>query len=100
MNAVIHSASLAVTAAAVTSMAATLVATRHLTTALTVFLDLLLAASLLRLALPADPSQLLAVVALLVLKRLASSGLRRAHGAAGRQDVRIRRPGGRRPAST
>lgn len=78
MTGLIGTAALAVTVAALVSAAATLVATRRLLIALGVLLDMLLAASLLRLALNPSPAQLGGTALLVLVKRLASAGLRRA----------------------
>ena len=58
MTGLIGTAALAVTGAALVSAAATLAATRRVLIALGVLLDMLLAASLLRLALTPSPAQL------------------------------------------
>jgi hypothetical protein len=71
-------AGLLVTVAGFASGAATLVATRRLLTALSVLLDMLLAASLLRLAVAPTWAQLGGTALLVLVKRLASAGLRRA----------------------
>jgi len=63
------------TAAALLSGALALLVTRKLGMALAVLLDLLLAAGLLRLALPPTPQRLL-TAASLVVRRLAGVGLR------------------------
>lgn len=78
MRAVVEAASLVVAAAAVAAGCACLAATRSVLVALPVLLDLLLAAGLLRLALTPTPAQLAAVAALLVVKRVASYGIRNA----------------------
>jgi len=72
------SAALLVTGAALLSAAAALLATRSALTSLTVLLDMLLAASLLRLVLDPTPVQLAGTALVVVVKRLASAGLRRA----------------------
>jgi hypothetical protein len=71
-------AALLVTVAALVSAAAALIATRRVLTAMSVLLDMLLAASLLRLALDPTPTQLAGTALLVLVKRLASAGLRRA----------------------
>ncbi len=78
MTGTITTAALLVTAAALLSAAATLLATRRVLTALPVLLDMLLAASLLRLILHPSPAQLGSTALLVLVKRLASAGLRRA----------------------
>lgn len=81
MNDVINSAVLLVTMAAVVSAAAVLVATSRITVAMPVLLDMLLAASILRLVLHPTPTQLTGTALLILIKRLASSGVRRAAAA-------------------
>lgn len=81
MTALVEAASLAVAAAAVVAGCACLTATRSVLVALPVLLDLLLAAALLRLALTQTPAQLAAVVALVLVKQVASYGIRNAQQA-------------------
>lgn len=78
MTGAIGTATLLVTAAALVAAAATLAATRRLLTALSVLLDMLLAASLLRLSLNPTAAQIGGTALLVVVKRLAWAGLRRA----------------------
>ena len=78
MTGAVDTAALLVIAAALLSAAATLLATRTVLTALPVLLDMLLAASLLRLTLHPTPAQLGGTALLVLIKRLASSGIRRA----------------------
>jgi len=78
MTGLIGTAALAVTGAALVSAAATLAATRRVLIALGVLLDMLLAASLLWLALTPSPAQLGGTALIVLIKRLASAGLRRA----------------------
>ena len=78
MTSTIDTVALLVTGAALLSAAATLLATRRVLTALPVLLDMLLAASLLRLTLHPTPGQLGGTALLVLVKRLASAGLRRA----------------------
>ena len=81
MTGLIAAAALLVTVVAFVSAAAALVATRRTAVALPVLLDLLLAAGLLRLALQPSPTQLAGTALLVLVKRLASSGIRHAAGA-------------------
>lgn len=81
MNGLIDTAALLVTGAAVVCAAAALLATSRITTALQVLLDMLLAASILRLVLHPSPAQLTGTALLILIKRLASSGVRRAAAA-------------------
>ncbi len=81
MNDLINTAALLVTAAAVVSAAAALLATSRITTALQILLDMLLAASLLRLILNPTPTQLAGTALLILIKRLASSGVSQAAAA-------------------
>ena len=74
-------AALLVTAAALICAALALAATRSVTVALPVLLDLLLAATLLRLAQRPTPTQLAATALLVLIRRLVSVGLHRAAGA-------------------
>jgi len=74
----ISTAALLVTVAALVSATAALLATRRVLPTLSVLLDMLLAASLLRLALDPTPVQLAGAALLVLVKRLASAGLRRA----------------------
>jgi hypothetical protein len=76
----LSTAALVVTMAALGSAAATLLATRRVLLSLAVLLDMLLAASFLRLATDPAPAQLGGTALLVLVKRLASSGLRRATG--------------------
>jgi len=89
VTAAITTAALLVTLAALVSAALALLVTRRPAVALPVLLDLLLAAGLLRLALQPSPTQLAGTALLVLVKRLASSGIRVAAGArsapAGRQ---------------
>ena len=78
VSGVIGAGALLVTLAALVSAGAALFATREPSTALPVLLDMLLAASLLRLALDPTLTQLAGTALLVVVKRLASYGLRRA----------------------
>ena len=78
MSTLATSAALLVTGAALLSATAALLATRSVVVALPVLLDLLLAASLLRLTLLPSYPQLAATAVLVLVKRLASSGVRRA----------------------
>jgi hypothetical protein len=78
VTSVIGAAGLLVTVAGLASAAATLVATRRLLTALSVLLDMLLAAGLLRLTLAPTWAQLGGTALLVLVKRLASAGLGRA----------------------
>ena len=78
MTDAITTAALLVTVAALAAAGAALAATRRPLTALTVLLDMLLAASLLRLALEPTPAQVGGTALLVLVKRLASAGLRRA----------------------
>lgn len=77
-GALLSGAALLVSAAALVAAALALVRTRSLAVALPVLLDLLLAATLLRLAARPTPTQLAATAGLVLVKRLASSGVRRA----------------------
>ncbi|WP_138761006.1 hypothetical protein [Modestobacter altitudinis] len=81
MTGAISAAALLVTLAALVSAAAALFATRRVLLTLSVLLDMLLAASLLRLALDPTPAQLAGTALLVLVKRLASSGVRRATAA-------------------
>jgi hypothetical protein len=81
VNDVIGTAALLVTVAALVSAGAALLASRRPLIGLTVLLDLLLAASLLRLAVDPAPIQLAGTALLVLVKRLASAGLRRAAAA-------------------
>lgn len=83
MNAVLGGASLLVAVAALVSAAGALWATGRVTVALPVLLDLLLAAGLLRLALRPSPVALLGTALLVLVKRLASAGVRRAAASRG-----------------
>lgn len=76
MTAAVTSASLLVTLAALLCSAAALLVTRRPAVALPVLLDLLLAASLLRLALRPAPAQLAGTALLVLVKRLVSVGIR------------------------
>ena len=87
MTALLTNAALLVTAAALLSAVAALLATRSMVVALPVLLDLLLAASLLRLTLHPTGTQLAATALLVLVKRLASSGLRRAASSRAQQPV-------------
>ena len=78
MRTLISAAALLVTAAALLSAGAALLVTRRVTVALPVLLDMLLAVSLLRLALDPTPTQLASTALLVLVKRLASAGVRRA----------------------
>ncbi|WP_138732499.1 hypothetical protein [Modestobacter excelsi] len=78
MTGALSTAALLVTVAALVSAAAALLATRRIVPTLSVLLDMLLAASLLRLALDPTPVQLAGTALLVLVKRLASAGLRRA----------------------
>lgn len=84
MNGLIDSAVLLITMAAVISAAAVLLSTSRITVAIQVLLDMLLAASILRLVLHPSPVELTGTAVLILIKRLASSGVRRA--AAARQE--------------
>ena len=84
MSTVLRFAALLVTSAAVIAAGTTLAATRRVTVALPVLLDLLLAAGLLRLALHPGPAQLLGTALLVVVKRLASAGIASARTARAR----------------
>lgn len=75
MEQLLQTGALLCTAAALLSGALALLVTRKLGMALAVLLDLLLAAGLLRLALPPTPQRLL-TAASLVVRRLAGVGLR------------------------
>ena len=81
MNEAINAAILLLTAAGVISAAAVLLATSRITMALPVLLDMLLAASILRLIIHQTPSQLLGTALLVLIKQVASSGVRRASAA-------------------
>jgi len=81
MTGAFSAAALLVTVAALVSAAAALLATRRVLPTLAVLLDMLLAASLLRLALDPTPVQLAGTALLVLVKRLASAGLRRATAA-------------------
>ena len=81
MNEAINAAILLVTAAGVIAAAAVLLATSRITMALPVLLDMLLAASILRLIIHQTPSQLLGTALLVLIKQVASSGVRRASAA-------------------
>lgn len=75
MSTALGTAALLCTLAALLSGAAVLLATRRVDVALPVLLDLLLAAGLLRLALQPSPAQLAGTALLVLVKRLASSGI-------------------------
>ena len=81
MSQAVTTAALLVTLAALVCAALTLLVTRRPAVALPVLLDLLLAAGLLRLALQPTPAQLAGTALLVLVKRLASSGIRSAAGA-------------------
>lgn len=78
MTAAVTTTALLITLAALISFGAALLVTRRVAIALPVLLDLLLAASLLRLSLQPSPAQLGGTALLVLVKRLASSGIRRA----------------------
>ena len=78
MSVAVGAAALLVTIGALLAAAAALWSTRRVLPALTVLLDMLLAASLLRLAVDPTLTQLAGTALLVVVKRLASAGLRRA----------------------
>jgi len=78
VTALITSAALLVTLAALLSAAAALLATSRPSVALPVLLDLLLAAGLLRLALQPSFPQLAGTGLLVLVKRLAATGIRSA----------------------
>lgn len=90
MSAAVGWAALLVTVGALLSAAAALESTRRVLPALTVLLDMLLAASLLRLAVDPTLMQLAGTALLVVVKRLASAGLRRATATRTRRAVRPR----------
>ena len=81
MSEVVGQAASLVDLLALVTAAGTLLATRSAAVALPVLLDLLLAASLLRLALHPTPAQLAGTALLVLVKRLAASGVRRAGAA-------------------
>ena len=81
MTDALGTAALLVTGAALLSTAATLLATGRVLVALGVLLDLLLAAGLLRLASSPTVAQLGSTALLVLVKRLASAGLRLGPGA-------------------
>lgn len=81
MSMLLAGAALLVTVAVLICAALALAATRSVTVALPVLLDLLLAATLLRLTQQPDTYQLAAVALLVLIKRLGSVGLRRAASA-------------------
>ena len=93
MTALVTSAALLVTAAAVVCAALALARTRSAAVALPVLLDLLLGATLLRLALRPTPTQLATTAALVAVKRLASVGVQRAgrtrRSSVGQRDGRV-----------
>ena len=78
MTALLTDAALLVTATALVAAALALARTRSLAVALPVLLDLLLAATLLRLAARPTPTQLAATAGLVLVKRLGTLGVRRA----------------------
>ena len=77
MSGLLAIGALLVTLAALVSAAAALLVTGQLTLALPVLLDMLLAASLLRLTVQPSLPQLASTALLVLVKRLASSGVRR-----------------------
>ena len=81
MNEAINAATLLVTAAGVISAASVLLATSRITMALPVLFDMLLAASILRLVIHQTPNQILSTALLVLIKQVASSGVRRASAA-------------------
>ena len=81
MTTAITTAALLVTLGALVSGTLALLVTRRPAVALPVLLDLLLAASLLRLTLQPSPTQLAGTALLVLVKRLASTGIRAATGA-------------------
>ena len=81
MSSAVANAALLVTAAGLVSAGLALLVTRRVLVATTVLLDMLLAASLLRLAFDPSTAQLLGTALLVLVKRLASAGLRRAAAA-------------------
>lgn len=91
MNAALRDASLLVVSAALLASGAALLATGRVVVALPVLLDLLLAASLLRLVSQPTLLQLAGTGLLLAVKRLASIGVRTAAMA---RTVAVGRPGG------
>ncbi len=78
MTALLPDAALLVTAAALVAAGLALARTRSLAVALPVLLDLLLAATLLRLAAQPTPTQLASTAGLVLVKRLGSLGVQRA----------------------
>ena len=98
MTTALTSAALLVTLAALVSAGLALLATRRLSVALPVLLDLLLAASLLRLAVQPSPTQLAGTALLVLVKRLASTGIRLATTTRTRPST-ARRGGPPRPGS-
>ena len=78
MSTAVGAAALLVTVGALLSAAFALESTRRVLPALTVLLDMLLAASLLRLAVDPTLVQIAGTALLVVVKRLATAGLRRA----------------------
>lgn len=76
MEQLLQTGALLCTAAALVCGALALLVTRKFAMALAVLLDLLLAAGLLRLALPPTPQRLLTAASLVVVRRLAGVGLR------------------------
>jgi len=81
MTGLVTDAALLVTLAALVSAAAVLTATGRVLVAMPVLLDMLLAAGLLRLALHPTLTQLAGTALLVVVKRLASVGVRTAGAA-------------------
>ena len=78
MSAVVTTAAPLLAAAAVVVAALVLVATREVTVAFPVLLDLLLAAGLLRLSAGAPWTAIVSAALIVVVRRLAATGIRRA----------------------